>query len=90
MVDIWYYNQSPVTELLIVRDPHNGWMCFESARSSTFLAGEKASASAFSTAKNVAFLELYPIHTFILSRTSHLYCNAKNDKDLQLLLFAFL
>ena len=30
MVGLWYYNQSGVTELLIIRDPHYGRMCFES------------------------------------------------------------
>ena len=40
-------------------------MCFKSVnfntRSSTFLAVEKASASAFSRSKNVELLGLYPI-----------------------------
>ena len=36
---------SQVTELLIMRDPHYGRMCFKSVkRSSTFLAVEKATA----------------------------------------------
>ena len=30
MVGIWCYNQSGVTELLIMRDPHYGRMCFKS------------------------------------------------------------
>ena len=30
MMDIWYYNQSGVAELLIMRDPHYGKMCFKS------------------------------------------------------------
>ena len=28
MVGLWCYNQSDVTELLIMRDPHYGRMCF--------------------------------------------------------------
>ena len=47
---LWYYNQSGVTELLIMRDPYYGWMCFRSVKT--------LGASAFSTARNV---ELYPI-----------------------------
>ena len=55
-----------VTELLFMRDPHNGGMCFNgrmclNPRSSTFLAVEKVSASAFSVAKNVELLGFYPI-----------------------------
>ena len=32
MVDLWYYNQSGVTELLIMRHPHYGRMCFKSVK----------------------------------------------------------
>ena len=32
MVGLWYYNQAGVTELLIIRDPHYGRMCFKSAK----------------------------------------------------------
>ena len=30
MVGLWYYNQSGVTELLIMRDTYYGRMCFKS------------------------------------------------------------
>ena len=30
MVGLWYYNQSDVTEQLIMRDLHYGRMCFKS------------------------------------------------------------
>ena len=54
-----------------MRDPHNGGMCFNgrmclNLRSSTFLAVEKASASAFSAAKNVELLGFYPIYNPVL------------------------
>ena len=49
-----YYEQSGATKLLIMRDLHCG-------RSSTFLALQKASATAFRKAKNVEILVLYPI-----------------------------
>ena len=68
MVGLWYYNQSGVTELLIMRDPHYGQMCFKSVktfRSPTFLAVKNASASGldfFHSYMNVELLELYPIH----------------------------
>ena len=32
MVGLWCYNQSGVTELLIMRDPHYGQMCFKSVK----------------------------------------------------------
>ena len=32
MVGLWYYNQSGVTELLIIRDTHYGQKCFKSAK----------------------------------------------------------
>ena len=32
MVGIWCYNQSGVTDLLIMRDPHYGRMCFRSVK----------------------------------------------------------
>ena len=32
MVGLWCYNQSGVTELLIMRDPHYGRMCFKSVK----------------------------------------------------------
>ena len=56
MVGLWCYNLSGVTELLVKRDPHYGRMCFK-----LFSAVEKASATAFSTAKNLELLELYSI-----------------------------
>ena len=28
-VQVWCYNQPGVTKLLIMRDPHYGWMCFK-------------------------------------------------------------
>ena len=56
MVGLWSYNQSGVTDILIMRDPHYGHMCFKSVKTlGTFLAVEKA------TAKNVAFLGFYTI-----------------------------
>ena len=33
MVGLWSYNQSGVTELLIMRDPHYGRMCFKEVKS---------------------------------------------------------
>ena len=33
MVGLWYYNQSGVTDLLIMRDLHYGRMCFKSVKS---------------------------------------------------------
>ena len=50
MVNLWCYIQSGVTELLIMRDPHYGRICFKSVK------------SAFSTAKNAELFGLYPIH----------------------------
>ena len=43
-----YYNESGVTELLIIRDPHYGRMCFKSVKTSGV-----PSASAFFTSKNI-------------------------------------
>ena len=51
-----------------MRDPHYGQMCFKSLGSPhSFLAVEKASVPAFSTAKNVVLLGLYRIliHDFL-------------------------
>ena len=66
MVGLWCYNQSGVTELLIMRDPHYGRMCFKSVKTLGTLHSELwkrhwPSVSAFSTAKNVELLGLYPI-----------------------------
>ena len=68
MVGLWCYNQSGVTELLIMRDPYYVLMCLSqlNPRSSTFLAVEKAEASAFSTAKNVELRGFYPIRKHVL------------------------
>ena len=47
MVGLWCYNQSGVTELLIMRDPHYGRMCFKSVKTLgalTFLAVKKTTA----------------------------------------------
>ena len=47
-----------------MRGPHNGRMCFKSVKTLGALhslAVEKASASAFSTAKNEEFLGLMPM-----------------------------
>ena len=68
MVGLWCYNQSGVTELLIMRDPHDGRMCFKSFKTLGTLHSQlwrkpRPSASAFPTAKNVDFLGLYPIHS---------------------------
>ena len=32
MIGLWCYNQSGMTELLIMRDPHYGRMCFKSVK----------------------------------------------------------
>ena len=32
MIGLWFYNQSDVTELLIIRDFHYGRMCFKSVK----------------------------------------------------------
>ena len=45
----------------------------ENPRSPTFLAVEKASASAFSTAKNVGLRELYPRHVLCFTIHHHIY-----------------
>ena len=37
MVGIWCYNQSGVTEVLIIRDPHYSRMCFKSPEAFGFL-----------------------------------------------------
>ena len=65
MVGIWCYNQSGVTELLIMKYTHYGRMCLSQLKPSellAFLDVETAEASAFSTAKNEELLGLYPIH----------------------------
>ena len=64
---IWCYNQSGMTELLIIRDPHYARMCFKSVKilgalHSYLWKRPRPSASAFSTDKNVELLGLYPIH----------------------------
>ena len=58
MVGLWRYSQSGVTELLIMRDPHYGRMCFKSVKT---LEALQPSASALFKAKNVERLVLYPI-----------------------------
>ena len=67
MVGLWCYNQSGVTKLLIMWDPHYGRMCFKSVKTLGALHSQlrkkaRTSASAFSTAKNLALPGLYPIH----------------------------
>ena len=32
MAGLWFYCQSGVTELLIMRDPYHDWMCFKSVK----------------------------------------------------------
>ena len=66
MVGLRCYNQSGVAELLIMRDPHYGRMCFKSVKTLGALHSQLwkkpgPSASAFSTAKNVKLLRPYPI-----------------------------
>ena len=66
MVGILCYNQSGVTELLTMRDPHDGRMCFKSVKTlgalhSLLWKKPRPLASAVSTAKSVELLGLYPI-----------------------------
>ena len=66
MTGLWCYNQSAVTELLIMMDHHNGRMCFKSVKSLRALHSQvwkrpRPSAKAFSTATNIELLELHPI-----------------------------
>ena len=66
MVGIWCYNQSGVTEMLIMRDPYYDRMCFKSVKTLGALHSQlwkrpRPSATAFSTAKNVELRGLYPI-----------------------------
>ena len=75
MVGLWCYTQSGVTELLIMRNPHYGRMCFKSVKTlgavhSWLWKRPRPSVSAFSTAKNVELLGLYPIHNSRCSRGS--------------------
>ena len=56
MVGLWCYNQSGVTELLIMMDPHYGQMCFKSVKTLGALYSwpwkkPRPSSPAFSTAK---------------------------------------
>ena len=65
-MDLWCYNQSGVTELLIMRDHHYGRMFFKSVKTLGALHSHlwkrtRPSASAFSTAKNVELLGHYSI-----------------------------
>ena len=60
---LWCYNQSGVTEQLIMRGPCYGRMCFKSVKTLEALHSYlwnrlRPSASAFSTAKNVELLGL--------------------------------
>ena len=68
MVGLWCYNQSGMTELLIMREPHYGRTCFKSVKT----LGDQHSqlwnrpwplASVFSTTKNVEFLRLFLYRT---------------------------
>ena len=59
MVGLWCYNQSGVTELMIMRDPHYCGMCFKS-RGSPFLAVKKASAFGLGPFTHLWF---YPVHS---------------------------
>ena len=60
MVGLWCYNQSDVTQLLIMRDSHYGRTCFKSVKT---LALAVKKASTFTTAKNVELPGPYTIHT---------------------------
>ena len=65
-IGLWSYNQSGVTELLIIKDPHYGRMCFKSVKTLGTLHSQlwkrpRPEAEAFSTARNVELLGLYPI-----------------------------
>ena len=65
-VGIWCCNQSGVTELLIMRNPHYGRMCFKSAKTLGDLHSQlwkrpRPSAWTFSVEKNIELLNLYPI-----------------------------
>ena len=71
MIGLWCYNQSAVIEMLIMRDPHYGRMCFKSVKTlgalhSWLLKRLRPSASIFSTAKNVELLGLYPIQSAVM------------------------
>ena len=73
MVGLWCYNQSGVTELLIMRDPYHhdyGQMCFKSVKTLEALHSQlwkrSKPESTFFTAKNVEFLGLYPIRSVTL------------------------
>ena len=66
MVGLWCYNQSDVTELLVMKDPLYDRVCFKSVKTFGALNPQLPkrpllSASAFSTTKNVELLGLYHI-----------------------------
>ena len=66
MAGLWCYNQSGVTELLIMRVPHYALMCLRSVETIGVLHSQlwkrpRPLASTLSTAKNVELLGLYPV-----------------------------
>ena len=76
IVGLWCYNQSGVTELLIMRDPHYGRHCFRSVKtlpSELYILScgkglwPRPSASAFSAAKNVELLGLHLCWIYVKS-----------------------
>ena len=77
MVGLWYYNQSGVTELLIMRDPHYGRMCLKSVKTlGTSLAVEQI--------KIVEHLGLYAIHN------SHNIAQEAREKPFRLYIYGHL
>ena len=63
------YKQSGVTELLIMKDPHYGRMCFKSVKTlgalySSLWKMPRPSASASSTVQNVELFGLHPKHEY--------------------------
>ena len=64
VIGLCYFNQSGVTELLIMRDPHCVRMCFKSVKTLgayILSCGKGLWPRPFSTAKNVEHLRLFPI-----------------------------